>query len=84
MRTTLDLPEDHHGIALGIARHTRRSLSQVVAELMRRGLQAPAVGHRVGERESPPYGTDPITGLPQVRSARPITPDDVHALDDEP
>ena len=79
MRTTIDLPEDLHRIALSLARHNGRSLSHTVAELVRRGLES-----QVAEAESPTYRTDDDTGLPLVRSKRPLTPDDVHALDDEP
>lgn len=78
MRTTIDLPEDLHRIASAIARDTGRSLSQTVAELLRRGLSA-----GVGEGERPAYGVDATTGLPTVRSRRVITAEDVRALDDE-
>ena len=44
MRTTVDLPDDLHRIATSLARHNKRSLGQVVAELMRRGLDAPTAG----------------------------------------
>lgn len=39
MRTTIDLPEELHRIATGLARHTGRSLSQTVVKLMERGLE---------------------------------------------
>jgi hypothetical protein len=81
MRTTLDLPEDLHGIATSLARHGRRSLGQVVAELMRRGLEAQ--GALWVAESAPPYHLHPDTGLPVVRSRRPVTDDDVRALDDE-
>lgn len=80
MRTTIDLPGDLHQIATSIAAHTRRSLSQTLAELVRRGLEAPAdAQHAVaaGQRKSS------LTGLPLIRSARPVTPEDVRALEDE-
>lgn len=78
MRTTIDLPEDLHHIALALAADSRRTLSQMVAELMRRGL-APSV------RETrAAYHVDKATGLPVVRSKRSITAKDVKALDDEP
>lgn len=84
MRTTLDLPDDLHRIATSLARHNKRSLGQVVAELMRRGLEATAVpANRVTEPQ-PFYRIDSLTGLPVVRSPRPITDDDVKALEDEP
>lgn len=79
MRTTIDLPDDLHRIALALARHNRRSLSGTVAELMRRGLES-----RAAEPPAPAYRRDDDTGLPVVRSKRPITPEDVKALDDEP
>jgi hypothetical protein len=78
MRTTIDLPEDLHRIALSIARETGQSLSQTVAGLVRRGL---ASGVRDGE--APPCQVDPRTGLPTARSERTITADDVRARDDE-
>lgn len=81
MRTTLELPEDLHGIATSLARHSRRSLGQVVAELMRRGLEAQGA-LRLAE-SALPYHLHPNTGLPVVRSRRPVTDDDVRALDDE-
>ena len=77
MRTTIDLPEDLHRIASGLARHTGRSLSGVVAELMQRGLVIAA------EPGPLPYALDSRTGLPVVRSPRPVTDDDVRALDDD-
>lgn len=79
MRTTIDLPDDLHRIAVALARHNRRSLSGTVAELMRRGLES-----RAAEVPAPAYPVDDGTGLPVVRSNRPITPEDVKALDDEP
>ena len=38
MRTTIDLPDDLHKQALAIARDTHRTLSETVADLIRRGL----------------------------------------------
>lgn len=81
MRTTLDLPEDLHRIASSLARDTGRSLSQTVELLMRRGLEA---GARIAEPASPPYVVDPSTGLPVVKSPRPVTSEDIKALEDEP
>lgn len=81
MRTTIDLPEELHRIATGLARHTGRSLSQTVAELMERGLEqrpaAPAARAAAG------FARDRTSGLPVVRSRRPITADDVGALEDQ-
>ncbi len=74
MRITIDLPDDLYRIARSIARDTSRSLSATVADLIRRGLAGP--------------GPQTIThseriGLPVVRLGRPITSDDVRALEDE-
>lgn len=57
-----------------------RSLSQAVAELLRRGLSASP-----DLREAGPSGfaIDASTGLPRVRSRRLITAEDVRGLDDE-
>ena len=83
MRTTLDLPDDLHRIATSLARHNKRSLGQIVAELMRRGLEAPtAPVNRVAEPQ-PAYTISPVTGLAVVSSPHPITDEDVKALDDE-
>jgi plasmid stability protein len=78
MRTTIDLPDDLHQAVTSIAAHSRRSMNQTVADLIRRGL-APLPGPldaaaalaalRVGER----------TGLPLIRSPRPVTAEDVRA-----
>lgn len=74
MRATLDIPKDLHRIATSLARDTRRSLSQVVAELMRRGLEASAAVYRLNAD----------TGLPVIVGAtRPMTGADVRGLDDE-
>ena len=81
MRTTIDLPEDLHRIATGLARDTGRSLSQTVAELMQRGLQqgvAPKAARGAGG-----FARNRVSGLPVVRSCRPITSDDVAALEDQ-
>jgi hypothetical protein len=79
MRTTVDIPEDLHRIALGLSRDTGRSLSQTIVLLMRRGLGAP--GH-VAE-PAPLFVVDTATGLPLVRSARPVTSEDIRELEDE-
>ncbi|MGQ0776182.1 MAG: antitoxin [Pseudonocardiales bacterium] len=75
MRTTIDLPEDLHRIAMSIARDTGRSLSVTVAELIRRGLDS---GSRVRRY------TSARTGFPVVHlGAGPITVEDVRALNDD-
>lgn len=77
MRTTIDLPDNLHRIALGLARHTGRSLSQAVADLMQRGLSM-----HPSETTVEPFAVHAVTGLPVVRSQRPVTADDVKAIED--
>jgi negative regulator of replication initiation len=82
MRTTVDLPDDLHRIVTSLARHSGRSLSQTVAELLRRGLVLPEATNRAAEAPAV-YRLHPQTGLPMVASKQPITEDEVRALDDE-
>lgn len=75
MRTTIDLPDDLHRLAVSIARDSGRSLSETVAVLMRRALQAPVAEDHV---------VSPVTGLPVVRlGGGPITTEHVRSLEDE-
>ncbi|SEH47303.1 hypothetical protein SAMN04489835_0205 [Mycolicibacterium rutilum] len=74
MRTTIDLPDDLHKQALAIARDTRRSLSQTVADLMRRGLAAGGVSS---------LAKHPRTGLPVISVGTVVTSEDVRSLEDE-
>lgn len=74
MRTTIDLPEDLHKRAVAIARDTSQTLSETVAELVRRGLE------HGGSAE---VSRSPRTGLPVLRLGTVITSDDVRALEDD-
>lgn len=74
MRTTIDLPEDLHAQALSIARDTSRTLSETVADLMRRGL---------GQGGGVTVQRNPTTGLPLVRLGHVITTEDIRALEDD-
>jgi hypothetical protein len=74
VRTTIDLPEDLHKQALSIARDTDRTLSETVAELMRRGL---------GAGGTSAVSKDPRTGLPLVSIGTVVTSEDVRSLGDE-
>jgi hypothetical protein len=80
MRTTIDLPESLHSVATSLARHTGRSFSATVAALMERGLASQEQASQVAPH---PIRIDSLTGLPVLRSRRPVTPDDVAALEDE-
>lgn len=79
MRTTIDIPEREHELFVSLAHAQRTSLSKLMVELALRGLKTPA---RVAEDELK-YTVSPVTGLPQFRSGRPITSDDVKALEDQ-
>ena len=75
VRTTIDLPEDLHRLAQAIARDTHRTLSETVAELIRRGL--------VAGNSSAAVSKDPRTGLPLVSVGSIVTSEDVRSLEDE-
>ena len=74
MRTTIDLPDDLHKQALAIARDTHRTLSETVADLIRRGL---------GAASTAAISIDPRTGLPLVSVGTVVTSEDVRSLEDE-
>ena len=74
MRTTIDLPDDLHRLAMSIARDTSRSFSETVADLVRRGL---------GQGTPAEPSRSKVTGLPTVRLGVTVTTDDVRRLDDE-
>lgn len=73
MRTTIDLPADLHAVAREIAHQQRKSLSQVVAELVRLGL---------GPSATATSADLAAAGLPTIRVGRPITAEDVRSLED--
>ncbi|MGH9294384.1 MAG: antitoxin [Acidimicrobiales bacterium] len=74
MRTTIDLPDDLHAQALAISRDTSLTLSQTVADLIRRGMSGTGTGKVTKSRR---------TGLSVVHLGRMITTEDVRQLDDE-
>ena len=79
MRTTIDIPEREHALFTSLARAQHTSLSKLLLDLARRGLEAP---EHVAETAAS-YRIDPETGLAVFRSGRPVTIDDVKALEDE-
>lgn len=81
MRTTIDLPTDLHHAVTSIAAHSRKSMNQTVAELIRRGLDQEPAG--AGKASKSGLRIDPATGLPLIRSPRAVTAEDVRALDDD-
>jgi hypothetical protein len=74
VRTTIDLPPDLHQLTTALARSRRQTLSQTIADILRRSLLSD---------DGPEVAQDTATGLPDVRLGRPITSDDVAALEDE-
>jgi hypothetical protein len=81
VRTTIDLPADLHDAVTSIALHARKSMSQTVAELIRRGLAHPPLAAEAASDAG--LRIDKSTGLPLIRSPRPVTEEDVRALEDE-
>lgn len=76
MRTTIDLPPDLHQQALAIARDTSRTLSETVADLMRRALGQ-------GQPSDSRITRDELTGLPVFSVGKVITTEDVRSLEDD-
>lgn len=56
-------------------------MNQTVADLIRRGLALPATP--INAEGIAPVRLDKATGLPTVRSPRPVSVEDVRALDDD-
>jgi hypothetical protein len=74
MRTTIDLPADLHQLTTSLARSRRQTLSQTIADILRGALLSDDLAK---------VSVEPRTGLPQIRLGRPITDDEVAALEDE-
>ncbi|MGH8115841.1 MAG: hypothetical protein ACREP0_04050 [Rhodanobacteraceae bacterium] len=77
MRTTIDIPDRQHTLFMSLAREQHTSLGKLLVELAERGLKAGVAEGHVD------YEIDPETGLAVFRSGRPITLEDVKALEDE-
>jgi hypothetical protein len=73
VRTTLDIADEAYYIAKAIARDQNRSLGRVVGDLILRSAMA---------KEGPSLEMSDY-GFPTFRCARPVTTEDVKALDDE-
>jgi hypothetical protein len=73
VRTTLDISDDAYYIAKAIARDQNRSLGKVVGDLI---LQS-SKGAKGASIQMSDYG------FPTFRCTRPVTTEDVKALDDE-
>ncbi len=72
MRTTIDLPQDLHELARQLAHDGKRSMSEVIAELIRLGLGKNVPQIAITKR-----------GMPQISVGRPTSTEDVRSLDDE-
>ncbi len=73
VRTTLDIPDEAYYIAKAIARDQNHSLGRVVGDLILRSVK----GARGPSLEMSDYG------FPTFRCSRPVTTEDVKALDEE-
>lgn len=73
MRTTIDLPDDLHQQARSIARDSDKPLSEVVSELMRRGLRS---------QPAEELGRSAKARFPTVDIGRTLTTEDVRTLED--
>ncbi|WP_017194997.1 hypothetical protein [Actinomyces massiliensis] len=72
MRTTVDLPPALHHRVSRTAAARGISLSSMISELTALGLEQSEV-----EDPDERISTSPVTGLPQLRSGRPITAGEV-------
>lgn len=81
MQATIDLPDNLHQVVTSIAAHSHRSMNPNVADLIRREL-APCLGP-LDAVKSAALRIDEGTGLPVIRSLRPVTAEDVRALENE-
>lgn len=74
MRTTIDLPDDLHRVAMLIARDRHQTLSRTVESLMRSAL---------AHDDHTTIEVDPESGLPTVRVGRRITAEDVAEIEED-
>ena len=73
VRTTLDISDEAYYIARAIARDQNRSLGRVVGDLILQSAKG-SKGASIGMSDY---------GFPVFRCTRPVTTEDVRALDDE-
>ncbi len=73
VRTTLDISDEAYYIAKAIARDRNRSLGRVIGDLILQSAK--------GAKGAPIQMSD--YGFPTFRCARPVTSEDVKALDEE-
>ena len=73
MRTTLDIPDEAYYLAKATAQDQQRSLGRVVGDMILRSAQS----SKGSSLRMSDYG------FPTFRCVRPVTTEDVRALDDE-
>ena len=73
MRTTLDIPDEAYFLAREIARDQNRSLGRVVGDLILKSAKS-APGSTIVMSDY---------GFPTFRCSRPVTTEDVKALEDD-
>ena len=73
MRTTIDLSPELHALTREIAHQQRKTMSQVINELLRLGLKPVTAKDRAGA----------TAAFPAVSVGRPITAEDIRTLEDE-
>ena len=74
MRTTLDISDEAYYIAKAIARDQNRSLGRVVGDLILKSAKGGNGSAAIGMSDY---------GFPTFRCTRPVTSEDVKALDNE-
>lgn len=74
MRTTVTMPSDLHDYVRELAHQQRRSMSDVVVELLRRAQRGESSEAAIVENER---------GFPVVSVGRAVTAEDVRSLDDD-
>ncbi len=83
MKTALDLPDELVRDVKILAAQEGRKLKDVVADLLRRGLDSTA---GIVPMASSPFVTDPITGLPMIacrhaaKHPEQLTPDKIASI----
>jgi metal-responsive CopG/Arc/MetJ family transcriptional regulator len=77
MRTTITLPDDLHEQVSSIARDRGTTVSRTIADLLRSSLQPADV------RDTGRLARSSVTGLLTIRLDRPVTSEDVRALEDD-
>ncbi len=81
MRTTLDIDDDVLAVARDLAKAERRSIGEVVSELMRLGLGAPSA-RDCAQPEVIDYDDASFPRFPD-RGGPPVTPELIRRIQDE-